>query len=201
MEAAVYTKTYESPDIDRREILRYTHTKEETPEIAALLDSCLQEAMPFVQYRVCWAEYPVVFRDAELDLGFSVTQSAALRRNLKDCSRLILFAATAGYGIDRLIQRYSGRTNARALLLQAIGNERVESLCDAFNQEIREQALRAGCTTVPRFSPGYGDFPIEIQRDIIRVLDCSRTVGITLNDSLLMRPSKSVTAVIGIRQA
>ena len=50
----------------------------------------------------------------------------------------------------------------------------------------------------PRFSPGYGDLPLEMQRDIFRVLDCSRKIGLTLNESLLMSPSKSVTAIVGI---
>ena len=50
----------------------------------------------------------------------------------------------------------------------------------------------------PRFSPGYGDLSLEMQRDIFRVLDCPRKIGLTLNESLLMSPSKSVTAIIGI---
>ena len=51
-----------------------------------------------------------------------------------------------------------------------------------------------------RYSPGYGDLPLELQREIIRVLDCGRTIGITLTESLLMQPSKSVTAVIGMKE-
>lgn len=50
----------------------------------------------------------------------------------------------------------------------------------------------------PRFSAGYGDLPLEVQKDIFRVLDCPRKIGLTLNDSLLMSPTKSVTAIVGI---
>ena len=50
----------------------------------------------------------------------------------------------------------------------------------------------------PRFSPGYGDLPLELQKDVFRVLDCPRKIGLSLNESLLMSPSKSVTAIIGI---
>ena len=50
----------------------------------------------------------------------------------------------------------------------------------------------------PRFSPGYGDLPIEIQKDIFRALDCPRRIGLTLNENLLMSPTKSVSAIIGI---
>ena len=44
----------------------------------------------------------------------------------------------------------------------------------------------------------YGDLPLEMQKDIFNVLDCSKRIGLTLNESLLMSPSKSVTAIIGI---
>jgi cobalamin-dependent methionine synthase I len=53
---------------------------------------------------------------------------------------------------------------------------------------------------VSRYSPGYGDLPLEMQREIIRALDCGRTIGVTLTESLLMQPSKSVTAVIGMKE-
>lgn len=50
----------------------------------------------------------------------------------------------------------------------------------------------------PRFSPGYGDLPLSAQREIFAVLDCGKRIGLMLNDSLLMSPSKSVTAFVGI---
>ena len=52
----------------------------------------------------------------------------------------------------------------------------------------------------PRFSPGYGDVPLEIQKDIVMLLDCAKRIGVSLNDSLLMSPSKSVTAFIGLQE-
>ena len=81
---------------------------------------------------------------------------------------------------------------------QAIGAERVEALCDAFCADVKRRAAEEGLCPRPRFSPGYGDVPLELQRDIFRVLDCPRKIGLTLNGSLLMTPSKSVTAVIGL---
>ena len=80
------------------------------------------------------------------------------------------------------------------MFFQAIGAERIESLCDAFCAEREAEGLRLR----PRFSPGYGDLPLELQRDLFRGLDCSRKIGLTLNESLLMSPSKSVTAIAGI---
>ena len=117
---------------------------------------------------------------------------------MKGCDEVIIFAATVGIGIDRLISKYGHVSESKALFMQALGAERVESLCDLFNSEMNEQVLAEGKYLRPRFSPGYGDLPISVQKDFVTVLDCPRRLGINLNDSFLMSPSKSVTAIIGI---
>ena len=135
---------------------------------------------------------------ASLDLGFTVTHSRDLQKNLKGCCRIILFGATVGLELDRLIARYGRLSPSKALCFQAIGAERIESLCNVFNDEIDEIFREQGMYTRPRFSPGYGDLPINMQKDIFAALDCPRKIGLSLNESLLMSPSKSVTAIIGI---
>ena len=82
--------------------------------------------------------------------------------------------------------------------MSAIGSQQVEGacdrLCDLLAAEYPEKQL------VTRYSPGYGDLPLEIQKDVFRALDCERSIGVTLTESLLMQPSKSVTAVIGMKE-
>ena len=80
-------------------------------------------------------------------------------------------------------------------MLQAFGAERIEALCDVFCRDIGKEL---GVRTGPRFSPGYGDLPLDAQKMIFSVLDCEKRIGLFLNDSLLMSPSKSVTAFVGI---
>lgn len=199
MTDAVYVKTYEAPPVCRREILRYAGGgKIEEGEVSRLLDSCLEELAGKLRYRVCWRVFPVGRRGGMLDLSFAETSSQGLGKNLKDCGSAVLFAATVGLEIDRLIARYGRISPVRALLFEAIGSERIESLCDAFSEDMRKRAQAAGGDARPRFSPGYGDLPLALQRDIFRALDCARKIGLTLNDSLMMSPAKSVTAIIGI---
>lgn len=193
----IHTETLPLPPVRCREVLRYAGAREETAELAALLEEALSETAAVNSGKVCWAEFPITVTDTGLDLGVCITQSKALQKSLAGCDRVILFAATVGLTPDRLIARYSRLSPARALLMQAIGAERIEALCDAFCEKMRQEAAD-GQGISHRFSPGYGDFPLETQRDIFRVLDCPRKIGLTLNDSLLMSPSKSVTAVFGI---
>lgn len=197
----VYTKSYEPPKINEREILRYAGVRESSPEIMELLSTCLAELEGRLTYKVCYCEVPISVEGDNIDFGFSAVKSSKLGKNLSKSSSAVLFAATVGIELDRLIARYSKLSPAKAFMLQAIGAERIESLCDVFNQEIKERAARDGGNTAPRFSPGYGDLPLEFQRDIFSVLDCPRKIGLTLNDCLLMSPSKSVTAIIGIGKA
>ena len=147
-------------------------------------------------YRLCYAEFPFAIRDGELDLGFARVRSGALAKNLAGCTHVVVFAATVGLGLDRLIAKYSRLSPTRALALQALGAERVEALCDAFETDLCLASF--GGRIHARFSPGYGDLPLDFQREIFRLLDPPRRIGLTLNESLLMSPTKSVTAIIGI---
>ena len=74
------------------------------------------------------------------------------------------------------------------------GMERIEALCDAFCKDL---SMEYGALT-PRFSPGYGDLPLDIQRSVFRFLEPEIKIGLTLSESLIMCPSKSVTAFVGI---
>ena len=126
------------------------------------------------------------------------TDSQGLCRNLQGCDKVILFAATVGLAPDRLIARYGRLSPTKALCMQAIGADRIESLCDAFCDELAADYAAEGYQLRPRFSPGYGDFPLDAQKAFFQALDCHRKIGLSLNDSLLMSPSKSVTALIGL---
>lgn len=196
----VYTKTYDGPDFDRREILRYAGAASGPPEVLDLLEKCLEEVRGKLTYKVCFRSFSVYDRGEELDLEFARTASKDLRKNLAGCESIVLFGATVGMELDRLIARYSRLSPARALMLQAIGTERIEALAEQFQRELAQEQRAQGRYIRQRFSPGYGDLPLEMQRDVFRVLDCPRKIGLTLNESLLMSPSKSVTALIGIAE-
>ena len=191
----VLIKTYDSLPFCDKEILRYAQCADASEEVLATLSSCKSEALRSVSYKVCYCELSLKIDGDICHIGGFDVCSKNLSKNLSGCSRVIVFAASIGIGIDRLIARYSKISPAKALLFQGIGSERVEALCDAFCEDI---AKEYGVSVKPRFSPGYGDLPLGTQKDIFALLDCERKIGVTLNDSLLMSPSKSVTAFLGL---
>lgn len=157
--------------------------------MAALLDSCIAECAQIFCPQLCAMQLPVTHTEGGVMLGDLRIPSQLLADTLAGCDTAVIFAATVGHGIDRLIARYSRLSPARAVMLQALGTERVECLCDGF------------CADTPltrRVSPGYGDVALSVQTALCRLLDTPRQIGVTLSDSLLMRPTKSVTAIAGI---
>ena len=198
MENTVFVKSYDKPEVDMDEILRYARIDNSSGQLDALIRECMQEALGKLVYKVCWREFSVRECDEFLDMGFLKTDSKALIRSLRNCSTVIVFAATVGIELDRLILKYSAISPTKALFMQAIGTERIESLCNTFCQDIMKEKCYIGKGVTHRFSPGYGDFPVEVQKDVFRVLEPSRKIGLTLNSSMLMSPTKSVTAILGI---
>ncbi len=197
MLSTVEVRTYTALEYNVKEILRYAGVREVSDDMSALVSECLSETEGKLIYKVCFGEFPVLHGENTVNLGFAETNSKDLAKNLDGCESILLFAATVGHGLDRLIARYSRVSPSKALIFQAIGAERIEALCEAFCREIAEERSDRICR--PRFSPGYGDLELEIQKDIFRVLDCPRKIGLSLNSSMLMSPSKSVTAIIGIK--
>ena len=196
MATIVYKNNYSAPPINRREALRYAGVRGDSPEAEALLEGCISEAEKVLSYKLCYAEYPLTRVENSLDFGFATVESEKLAAHLSGCDSAIVFAATVGIGIDRLIAKYGKTSPTKALLLQGLGAERIETLCDLFSDELS----REGYSLTSRFSAGYGDLTLEFQREIFRALDCPRSIGLTLTDSLLMSPTKSITAIIGKKE-
>ena len=139
-------------------------------------------------------------KDGHLTIGKLKIESKNLSRNLKGCDQAIVLGATLGTGVDMLIRKYSLTDMARVVVLQACGAAMLEEELDQWQETITERFFQENLYLRPRFSPGYGDFSIEHQRMIIRMLEASKKIGLTVTDSLMLSPSKSVTAVIGISE-
>ena len=82
--------------------------------------------------------------------------------------------------------------------MQAAGAMFIESYLDSFNAQLEKEAEEQGFKLHSRFSPGYGDVSLEIQRHFFSILPCTQRIGLTLTNSLVMAPEKSVTAFIGM---
>lgn len=187
-------------EINRKEIYRYLgYGRNEADEtVTTLVEECLSELMKAAAPKSVTCEFPLrLLPENMIDFGCFQTCSENLYRNLQDCELVILFAATLGSETDVLIRRYNRIQMSKAVILQAAAAAMVEEYCDEVNAALKEKYKSRGFWLRPRFSPGYGDFSLETQVPVLTALEAGKRIGITLTDSLLMAPSKSVTAVIG----
>ena len=83
-------------------------------------------------------------------------------------------------------------------MLQAAGAMFIESYVEKLQDFFQSEEAKNKNAIRPRFSPGYGDVSLEVQRIFFELLDCQKNLALTLNDSLIMSPEKSVTAFVGI---
>jgi len=200
-DSTVFFDVFPEPPFSQKEVLRYMGCRNANEDVTALAESVKNEAMPMLRYRVCWRELSVEYQETVLLIDGVSVESHDLSKALKGCSRVLLFGATLGIEIDRLIAKYSHVLPSRALALQAFATERIEALCDAFLAERSAVYRENDIFLRPRFSPGYGDLPLRFQVELFRWLDCPRKIGLSLNESLLMSPTKSVTALVGLMDA
>ena len=182
--------------IDRKEALRYLGYGAQMPsaEVLRLLEEEEEILRQAMACRACFTQVAIERREGQILLGELAADSRALWKNLASCEQAFLFAATLGSGVDRAIARAERRSSAAGVVMDALASAAIESVCDRLCAE-----LASGTAGVePRFSPGYGDLPLSFQRELMARLDASRRIGLTLTDSMMMAPTKSVTAIMGI---
>ena len=198
----VYEPKIQALIIKKSEIYRYlgyTKNAKVVENVDTLVEKVLENVLTGSTPKVCYKRFDLVF-DKGIDFGFMNIESRDLAFNLSGCHEAIIFAATIGLYTDRQIQKETILSPAKACVYQAVGAAVIEAVCDDFNEWIRDTEAEKGNSLKPRYSPGYGDVSLEVQKDIFRELNCAKMAGITLSDSLHMIPEKSVTAIIGIKK-
>ena len=125
--------------------------------------------------------------------------SDAICRHLAEAEEVAVMAVTVGSAVEEAIDSaFSAGEYSRALLLDAAATTATEACADYLNRTVTAEAKRRGLYTAFRFSPGYGDWDITVQSDIVRLSE-GDSIGITVTKSSMLIPRKSVTAVIPLR--
>ena len=183
--------------IRRAETLQYLsyHGSFLPEEIRAELDRCEDMMLRTARPRLVWRLFSLL-PDGTLEGADYCPGGEDIKAFLKECDSVVLLAATLGAEADGLIRRTARRNMTDAVILDAAGSAAIEMVCDNFCEDLAKE-FTTRCLT-DRFSPGYGDMPLDDQRAIFRLLDVTRRTGVTLSSTGLMIPQKSVTALIGL---
>lgn len=120
--------------------------------------------------------------------------SADFARIASGCRWILLLGVTLGIEVDRLIRKRCALSVSDGFIYDAVASAMAEGLMN-----LAEVRTTLGKEHTGRFSPGYGDMPLEIQGEIISLLEGRKMLGLALGDGGVMSPAKSITALMGIR--
>lgn len=185
--------------LNTSEVLRYMGCPPEKADgaLRTQVESCARELLGVVRPRWSWRAVAVAFEERGVRLeGGLLLPGEDLKGHLAGCDRAAVFCATLGAAADVLIRRTERLDMARALTLDCCASAAVEEVCDQIEKEL--QGKFPGCSFPFRYSPGYGDLPLEIQGPLLELLDAPRRVGLCASASHLLTPRKSVTAILGV---
>ena len=153
-----------------------------------LMDECEKEILAKANPKFLYTEVALPCEE--------LTQGKDIENHLSGCRKAIVMCATLGAEIDKLIRISQISDMAKAVVIDSFASVAIEQVCSKADELIAEKY--PDCYMTFRFSPGYGDYPIGLQQKILTLLDAPRKIGLTTNESCLLIPSKSVTAVMGL---
>lgn len=181
---------------DKKMALRFMGCKELSDSLEEVYEKSLEEYKKAALFKAVYKKSSVTFfGEKGIRFDFGEIESSDLRKNLEGCSSAFVFAATSGSAVDRLILKHTRLSPACVMVTDCIASSGIEVFCDLINDEMKK-----GRKLKPRYSPGYGDVSLSCQNDILSFLDAYRKIGLTLTETYLMTPIKSVTAIAGIEE-
>ncbi|WP_066501541.1 vitamin B12 dependent-methionine synthase activation domain-containing protein [Abyssisolibacter fermentans] len=194
-----------SLDIEKKEVLRYLGYKNcSIDEITKrIIEFSIKEIKELCEFKYVFN----IFDIKKLNHNIYVTGSVCklngndIFNHLKTSDKCAIMAVTLGNEVDKKIRYYSNIDITKSIIFDACASVAVENLCDSVENIIKRIAFDSGYYTTTRFSPGYGDFPIDSQFEILEILKAPTQIGLTVTEKNILIPRKSVTAIIGFSKS
>lgn len=192
-----------SINIPREEVLRYLGYKSSQridDNINNLINECIEEIKAVVTPKFVYGEYTGTLMDngVKIDGTNLILEGNDIREHLKSSKKIVLMAVTLGSSIEQKTRLYERINLTKALILDACATTAVEDVCDQIEAYVKEKALEEDLGITFRYSPGYGDLPLDVQKSFVNTLKADKTIGLTVSEHNLLMPRKSVTAIIGL---
>lgn len=176
-------------NLDINEVLRYMGQHETDEQSTKLAKAAIDDILKVITPRYIYAKLQTDRFDL---IGNDI------KKHLENCDHFYIMAATLGASLDQKLRFLQHKSMLSALALDAAAADAIEKVCDIAEAEIGQTEAAGGNYITGRYSPGYGDYPLDVQPELIRLCDASRKIGLSATDSGILTPKKSVTAIIGV---
>lgn len=198
-----------SIEIDEKEVLRYLEYKNQeiNGDLAHKIKQCIQITKKIIsprfilrKYSIKKSIYPNKKGEVYLEATNLTLHSDDIYNLLAKCDECILMSVTLGLEIEKEIRKLTYTDLSKGIIIDACATTAIEEACDIIQDSIAKKLLKEDKYITYRFSPGYGDLSIERNVDINNLLNSQKEIGLTVTNSGIMIPRKSVVALIGVSQ-
>ena len=186
--------------IDQSEALRYLGYGNEKPSesVSTIINECEIELLKAISAKYLYRSFNIEKKNGNIFLeNCKLTlKGIDINTHLKECDKVILMCATLSSEVDKLIRITQIKDMARAVIMDSLASAAIEQVCNLIEEQIKGELPTSYMTW--RYSPGYGDLDISIEKDFLDVLNAPKNIGLCTNESNILIPKKSVTAIIGV---
>ena len=189
-------------NIDINEVKRYLRVKgggydglDET--IRRVADKASAELCPksiINKFAVEWTEEGLRLKGTDIVFGGNL-----VRKTFDGCDEIYIFAATLTLESELFMKKQAALGAVEGIVSDCVLTTMIESCCDDIDGAIAAREAARGRSVTRRISCGYGDFPLECQKDILDILGAGKILGVKLNENNMMYPNKTVTALMGVK--
>lgn len=189
-------------NINKKEALRYLGYGNNTPsgKISAIVDDCEKQILNAAQPKFLYNIFDITIETDCVKVNDTklVLKGKDIVNHLEDCKKLAVMCCTLSFGVDKIIRQHQVSDMTRAVICDSLSSALIEQVCDYVEQEIKQKYPNMYQTF--RYSAGYGDLNIDIQKDILDLLQAQKKIGLCTNETSILTPKKSVTAFIGLSE-
>ena len=162
--------------------------------IENMVDLCLKEWEP---KGITKNDLIIEISDQQIKTKHLLIPGQNISKLLKKSAKVSLLAVSAGAEILKIRELYlNENNNAYAFVLDGVLSELTDELAIEINRYILREANMKGYNLTRRFSPGYGDLPLSFQKNLLNFIE-ARKIGLSISRNFILKPEKSVTAIIG----
>lgn len=130
--------------------------------------------------------------------GVTFNPGKIVFNQLKGATALALFVATAGSRIcDRIFELTDMLDSLQSYVYDVLGSVVAQKTVDKMTDMLEIEINKQGLGITDPYSPGYCDWSVEEQQNLFSFFP-ERFCEVTLSDSSLMSPIKSISGIIGI---
>ncbi|HSH19736.1 MAG TPA: vitamin B12 dependent-methionine synthase activation domain-containing protein [Draconibacterium sp.] len=129
---------------------------------------------------------------------YNFNPSKIVTTQFKNASSFALFICTAGSEISEYTKKLSSKGDPLlGYVFDVVGSVTVEKATDKIQKSLEEECQQAGLGISDRFSPGYCEWSVSEQQMLFALMP-ENFCGVTLSESSLMSPIKSVSGIVAI---